>query len=156
MSVRRLCLAILAIAALVQFRVHATTYYAPLHPTGVVNHADTVRSGCNCVELRFYPDYTFLQLWWTGPGETYLIWSSIFDEEWQGRGRGTHSNHAAVPGTAEAVMQGDGNFVIYDQNSMAPLWSTGTAGNSGAYLNVQSDMNMVVYTASGAPLWSLF
>ena len=55
-------------------------------------------------------------------------------------------------------MQHDGNFVIYDldQNPVVPLWATHTDGNSGAYLNVQSDGNLVIYSASNAVLWSLF
>jgi hypothetical protein len=55
-------------------------------------------------------------------------------------------------GTA-AIMQADGNFVLYT-SSGTPVWASNTAGNTGAYLNVQNDGNVVVYSASGAPLWS--
>jgi hypothetical protein len=55
-------------------------------------------------------------------------------------------------------MQPDGNFVIYDieDGSPIPVWSTNTAGNPGAYLNLQDDGNMVIYSASNTVLWSLF
>lgn len=34
-------------------------------------------------------------------------------------------------------MQSDGNFVVYDADN-AYVWDTGTWGNSGAYLAVES------------------
>ena len=51
-----------------------------------------------------------------------------------------------------AVMQGDGNFVLYDDHSQ-PLWASGTDGHGGAFLALQDDGNMVVY-AGGQPLWA--
>jgi hypothetical protein len=48
-------------------------------------------------------------------------------------------------------MQADGNLVV---TSWAPMWSSGTAGNSGAELVVQSDGNVVIYAEDGTPLWS--
>jgi hypothetical protein len=39
-------------------------------------------------------------------------------------------------GTA-AIMQADGNFVLYT-SSGAPVWASNTAGNAGAYLDVQN------------------
>ena len=55
-------------------------------------------------------------------------------------------------------MQDDGNFVVYDIEDGAPIpvFATHTDGNPGAYLRVQDDGNMVIYSASHAPLWSLF
>jgi hypothetical protein len=53
---------------------------------------------------------------------------------------------------ARAVMQTDGNFVIYSADN-AVLWSAGTAGHPGARLVVQSDANVVLYDGSQA-LWS--
>jgi hypothetical protein len=50
-----------------------------------------------------------------------------------------------------AVMQGDGNFVVYRGN--APLWSSHTYNNPGAYFAFQTDGNMVVYNGSKAK-WS--
>ncbi|MFI7536462.1 right-handed parallel beta-helix repeat-containing protein [Streptosporangium sp. NPDC049376] len=62
------------------------------------------------------------------------------------------SGTAGSPG-AVALMQQDGNFVIYDAAGVA-LWSTRTGGSSGARLAVQDDGNVVVYTPTGTPLWS--
>lgn len=56
-------------------------------------------------------------------------------------------------GHYELVMQGDGNFVEYVGGRA--LWSTGTSGNPGAYVAMQStDGNLVVYSASNHPLWA--
>ena len=55
--------------------------------------------------------------------------------------------------SADAIMQGDGNFVVYSASG-SPLWSSNTAGNNGASLVVQDDGNVVIYSASGATLWS--
>ena len=51
-----------------------------------------------------------------------------------------------------AIMQGDGNFVVYDDTS-SPLFATGTDGHSGATLAIQDDGNTVVY-AGGSALWA--
>jgi hypothetical protein len=56
-------------------------------------------------------------------------------------------------GGADAFMQGDGNFVIYDPSGK-PVWSSGTAGNAGAGLTVQGDGNVVISSSGGAALWS--
>jgi len=60
----------------------------------------------------------------------------------------------AVPDPGQAVMQGDGNFVIYDSGGTPLAW-TATEGNPGAYLTVQPDGNVVVYTATApnAAIW---
>jgi len=52
-----------------------------------------------------------------------------------------------------AIMQDDGNFVLYDVNNQ-PVWASNTAGNPGAYLAVQDDGNLVVYNQDGNPLWA--
>jgi hypothetical protein len=49
-------------------------------------------------------------------------------------------------------MQTDGNFVVYDTANNAP-WHTYTFGNPGAYLSMQNNGAIVIYTASGARLW---
>ncbi|RKG63743.1 hypothetical protein D7V80_29500 [Corallococcus sp. CA054B] len=62
--------------------------------------------------------------------------------------------HSRTHGTAAvgAVMQGDGNFVIYTSEPRA-LWNSGTYGYSGAYLTVQNDGNMVIRTSRGGAIW---
>lgn len=51
-----------------------------------------------------------------------------------------------------AIMQGDGNFVLYDEKGHA-LWSAGTWGHAGALLALQNDGNLVAY-AGGKAIWA--
>lgn len=53
----------------------------------------------------------------------------------------------------EAIMQGDGNFVLYDCNHQ-PLWASGTSGANGSWLAVQDDGNLVVYGAHMEANWA--
>jgi hypothetical protein len=62
-----------------------------------------------------------------------------------------HSGTGGHPG-ARAVMQADGNLVIYSPAN-AVLWASGTAGHPGTRLVVQSDANVVLYDGSRA-LWA--
>lgn len=50
------------------------------------------------------------------------------------------------------VMQSDGNLVVYRDGSV-PVWSTETGGRTGARLVVQDDGNLVLYQGS-TPVWS--
>jgi len=52
-----------------------------------------------------------------------------------------------------AVMQGDGNFVVYDSANGQALWSTGTS-TPGSYIVMQGDGNLVVYSPGGVAQWS--
>ncbi len=52
----------------------------------------------------------------------------------------------------EAVMQSDGNFVVYSLTTA--LWASGTAGNSGAFLDIQTDGNTVIYNTANVPIWT--
>lgn len=54
-------------------------------------------------------------------------------------------------GLYRAVVQGDGNFVVY--GSQGPRWWTGTSG-SGAGLAMQNDGNVVLYAGGGARWWT--
>lgn len=51
----------------------------------------------------------------------------------------------------QALMQGDGNFVV---TTSLGTWHTDTYDNPGAYLMVQSDGNVVVYSSGFLPLWA--
>ncbi len=53
---------------------------------------------------------------------------------------------------AYAVMQGDGNFVIYSTGGTA-LWHTHTYGYGGAHATLQDDTYFVIYSAVKTPLW---
>ncbi|MDR6854170.1 hypothetical protein [Variovorax guangxiensis] len=52
-----------------------------------------------------------------------------------------------------AVMQRDGNFVVYDQFWNA-LWNSATQGRPGAYIAAQTDGNLVIYQ-NGQALWNI-
>ena len=71
-----------------------------------------------------------------GPGETLGVNQALY----------------AGNGSFMAVMQGDGNFVVYGQGG--PIWSTGTFNHPGAFLALQSDGNVVVYSSSHQALWA--
>ena len=73
-----------------------------------------------------------LVLYWRGVGPLWATGTS---------GKRAHS----------AIMQGDGNFVLYGQ--AGALWHTSTHGKPGAWLIVQNDGNMVIYGSGGA-LWN--
>lgn len=63
---------------------------------------------------------------------------------------------ADVPPPYEAVMQGDGNFVIYKYTAAGTtaIWATRTAGNPGSLLVERRDGDLAIYAPSGAILWS--
>ncbi|MCY8234911.1 hypothetical protein [Priestia endophytica] len=50
-----------------------------------------------------------------------------------------------------AVLQDDGNFVIYGEGRA--LWHSHTHGNPVSYLVLQDDRNLVIYNPEGRPLW---
>jgi hypothetical protein len=56
-----------------------------------------------------------------------------------------------IPGNS-AIMQHDGNFVLYTSRGRA-LWSSKTHGNPGSFARLQDDGNLVVYDGS-KPLWA--
>ena len=51
------------------------------------------------------------------------------------------------------AMQTDGNLVIYNPSGKAK-WSSATAPSNGDYLVMQSDGNLVLYSGSGNALWA--
>jgi hypothetical protein len=56
-----------------------------------------------------------------------------------------------IPGNY-AIMQRDGNFVLYTSRGRA-LWSSKSHGNPGSFASLQNDGNLVVYDGS-KPLWA--
>jgi hypothetical protein len=73
-----------------------------------------------------------------------------------GRGASSTSDKWAtntVGRGAYAVMQEDGNFVVYNLDGSA-VWASGTSSSAGAYLNMQDDGNLVVYNSRNSALWS--
>ncbi|MCX7945269.1 MAG: hypothetical protein N2746_12245 [Deltaproteobacteria bacterium] len=51
-----------------------------------------------------------------------------------------------------AIMQSDGNFVIYDVNNKA-IWASNTDNNPNAYLLVRDDGRIAIVNASGNVVW---
>lgn len=51
------------------------------------------------------------------------------------------------------IMQSDGNLVVYTGPGYVATWSSGTYGNPGAYVQLQSNGDVVVYSATGSLLW---
>jgi hypothetical protein len=62
------------------------------------------------------------------------------------------SNTCGKPVT-HAIMQGDGNFVLYDNTGKA-YWATGTWTAPGSYVILQDDGNFVLYGPNGGALWA--
>lgn len=50
-----------------------------------------------------------------------------------------------------ASMQSDGNFVTY--NGSKSSWQSATSGHSGAWMTLQTDGNVVVYSSANKALW---
>jgi hypothetical protein len=71
----------------------------------------------------------------------------------------TDAGDGRTPGY-RAIMQEDGNFVLYDAHGTADanrLWSSDTSGHPGAYVDVQDDGNLVIYVGIASPsnaLWA--
>lgn len=55
-----------------------------------------------------------------------------------------------------AILQNDGNFVVYSPDGGAALWQSHTAGADVLMLIVQDDGNVVLYDSGGNPLWNVF
>lgn len=89
---------------------------------------------------------------WKDVATGYPIWTSWNDGGWEG-GWGTHTDQWGNVGS-HAVMQGDGNFVLYDWDYSDAVWATMTS--TGSFVNLQNDGNIVVYDSSNSPLWSLY
>jgi hypothetical protein len=51
---------------------------------------------------------------------------------------------------SRAVMQSDGNFVIYGYPD--PIWATNTYNQDGAYIVLQDNGTLVVYETT--PIWA--
>jgi uncharacterized repeat protein (TIGR02059 family) len=68
----------------------------------------------------------------------------------------TDSNGNTITGAQQALMQTDGNFVLYDSvqpvnqpgSPSAALWATGTSGEAGAYLCLESNGSLVIVSAN--------
>jgi len=57
-------------------------------------------------------------------------------------------------GRFQARMQGDGNFVVYDNGD--PIWASETMGSGGVRITLQGDQHLVMYNQieGGDPVWA--
>jgi hypothetical protein len=62
------------------------------------------------------------------------------------------SNTSGHP-VKNAIMQGDGNLVLFSSASATAVWASGTVGHAGSILKIQNDGNAVIYQGA-APIWS--
>ena len=62
------------------------------------------------------------------------------------------SSGTSSPG-AHALLQGDGNLVVYT-NTSQPLWATNSDGNPAAYLVLADDGTVAILSTAGGTLWS--
>ena len=113
--------------------------------------------GCRGQVNQGYINFTFVIKKWHGSSVDQALvqdWSSGYDGS--SVGLGSHQNQWTwASADAYALMQGDGNFVFnYYGPGSAAAWSSSTYGNPGAYLNLQDDGNLVIYTPSDTPIWS--
>ena len=54
---------------------------------------------------------------------------------------------------AYAAMQADGNFVVYNNDTLSPAWTSDTYTSPGAAFGIQNDGNLVIRSPNGVPVW---
>ncbi|MDI1435954.1 matrixin family metalloprotease [Polyangium sorediatum] len=69
-----------------------------------------------------------------------------------GQGLSAEQSVWSCDGRFQLKYQSDGNLVLYMGSS--PLWATGTNGAGGDRVLMQEDGNLVIYNASGHPVWA--
>ena len=96
---------------------------------------------------------TRYRLLYAGDGNLFLLEKNPKVELWDVL---LWSSNTNVKNPGIAVMQGDGNFVLYDSNNK-PYWATNTANASKStkyILVLQGDRNLVLYDDAKKPLWA--
>lgn len=84
--------------------------------------------------------------------ELVSAWLQLISPTGQVIWRSNPGEGVTVTPEAYAIMQSDGNFVIYGQpggNSGDVIWSSNTAGNSGAVLKLASDGGLYIVDSEG-------
>lgn len=103
------------------------------------------------------PDLNYLQLWNLNDPE-FPIWESLNDGFYSNE----YSDHddqwnPLSGGNTHALMQADGNFVLYASDYASAGWATGTNGNPGAWIAIANFGNLIVYNQAGTvALWTVF
>jgi|SRR5579862_73926 len=114
----------------------ATPESATLGPGQALTANQTISSPNGHFQLAYQDDGNLVLYDTTDPDNALPLWTS-----------NTADNNPGV-----AVMQTDGNFVIYDGNGNAK-WATFTDGTQGSFLTMQNDGNLVLYNGASA-LWN--
>jgi pseudomonalisin len=57
-------------------------------------------------------------------------------------------------GANKMSLEKSGALAVYAVGRVAPVWTSKTSGNPGAFLAFQMDGNMVLYSAAREPLWA--
>jgi hypothetical protein len=69
------------------------------------------------------------------------------------RGRAIWSTKTSGKKASFAVLQSDGNFVLYTAADK-PLWQSHTAKTAGSRVQMQNDGNLVIYSATDKATWA--
>ena len=152
------CMALVAVLFTSRSTVHADQLYANDYmQCGNSLHSGNSVYTFECINYYIpawgYSTYT---PHWTGGGG---YWNAVLDSPCSCYQYGTHENqhrYAIAASDAIVYMQGDGNLVFYDNSITTAYWDTNTDGNYGAFFNLQDDGNMVVYSSTNVPLWSVY
>ena len=87
-------------------------------------------------------------------GASTAIWASKNCQLGTGQALNPGENLISSDGSLELIMQTDGDLVLCRRSGNVVLWTSGTAGNPGAYVTLQGDGNLVVYRADRKALWA--
>jgi len=108
-----------------------------LKGNGVLGPQASIHSTNGAFLLQYRSDGNLVEYYYDGSTYT-AVWSS--------------NTSGTSPG--QAVMQTDGNFVVYDASSVQ-RWNSGTSGHPNAYLVLEDDGAIFIYSETGAPLWAV-
>ena len=95
-------------------------------------------------------DYNSLRHTWNANRPQYMLGN--IETAWANETLWSGDQIISPNGQYSAVMQWDGNFVIYNGGG-TPVWSTGTY-SPGARAVMQGDGNFVLYTPNNQPIWA--
>jgi len=89
--------------------------------------------------LNSIDSYSILRLTESGTAELYVNFKKVW-------------NTPAAGKDGYLVLQTDGNLVLYTSTG-APVWDSGTGGNTNSNAHLQADGNFVIYRANGVHSW---
>ncbi|MFF0293827.1 hypothetical protein ACFYS8_22605 [Kitasatospora sp. NPDC004615] len=116
--------------------VIVTPTYALLNPGDSLKPGDSVKVGYSTLTMQ--TDGNLVQYLTADNGkQIQVLWSS---KTWGNNG-------------ASAVMQADGNFVIYKQDGVSAVWSTGTWNKTNAVFVLDGGELLVGNSNGGTPYW---